>query len=354
MSLPIAKMTTAEARFPSLPLGALRQAVLADAVERGMGVLEDCDARLSIQAGSGVLTFEVAENGVVIRIAAPRPERLQALRDLLMTRMTTLAPAATATARWSDAPRVDARPPNLRQAKAVSIDAVGPSFLRVRLALPDLDNFGDDSIHFRLLLPPEGVDPEWPRLAENGSTVWPKGERTLHRPAYTIRWMDVQAGLLDFDIFIHEGGRATEWARQLKGGDQVTFTGPGGGGIPQAAKILLYADETGFPAAARILEALPARAEGKAVFLADPGKGGGYPVDCPAPGVSLRWTERGQGATLTALALADQQAYPDHFLWFASEKSEVQPVRAAYRAARRDPAKAYMAGYWTRPAGAES
>lgn len=338
----------AEARFPGLSLPAMRQVILEDMTSRGMTVLEDSAARISVQSKFGMFDFEVAEDAILVRLAARREVGLQLMRDLLMSRVTDFTPDIAAKIRWSDASQTAKRPPNFRQGVVVSVTQAGPAFLRVRLKIPDLGSFGTDSIHCQILLPPQGVTPDWPYLGENGATVWPKGDRAWHRPAYTIRWMDADAGLVDFDIFIHEGGRATDWARRVRPGDEVAFTGPGGGGIAHCPEILIYADETAFPAAARILETLPANATGKAVFLCEPGAAGTYPMAPVASGVSLRWIERGQGDSLSELALADRQECPDHFLWFASEKSEVQPVRAAYRAGKGDPAKSYIAAYWTR------
>lgn len=313
-------------------------------------ILEDSAQRILVEVRDfGRLQAEARAEGCEVRLRAALPDRLQMLQDSFVEQLRGLQPQAAETLRWQGGEAAGAVPPNVHFTTVQSVAPLGRSFLRVTVKGDDLSGFQDDAIHFRLLLPPSDCEtPEWPRLGENGATIWPKGEMALHRPVYTTRKICHQSGEMAFDIFVHEGGRATEWANRARPGDRLAIAGPGGGGIPDARKILLYGDETALPAIARILDSLPADASGAAVLLADGGADCGYPLTPPA-GITLRWLDRRRGDALTELALAALPEHRDHFLWFAAEKSQTQPVRTAVKDAQADPATHYIAAYWSKP-----
>ena len=81
---------------------------------------------------------------------------------------------------------------------------------------------------------------------------------------------------------MHEGGRTTQWALEIMNGERdrkfVGLMGPSGGGLLEADHALLATDETGFPAAARILENLPSGATGRIFLEAEEGGGGSVEV----------------------------------------------------------------------------
>ncbi|MCJ8336323.1 MAG: siderophore-interacting protein [Epibacterium sp.] len=339
---------SAETTLPGLAFAAMRMVMLHQARDRDLPVIEDGDSRITLQAKYGVYSFARVDGGIQLTVSAERTDWLHTLKDALMEQLGQTVPDSVAAIRWSDGPSAGSLPPNFHFVTVQSVNPIGTAFLRVRIKGSDLSNFQNDAIHFRVVLPPKGLrDVEWPYVAENGATVWPKGDKALHRPVYTTRWVDQETGLMDFDVFIHEGGRITEWVQDLQPGDKVGIVGPGGGGIPDTRNILLYADETAFPAAARILEALPDDARGHATFLAEEGAWCAYPITAPQ-GVSVTWLSRQEGASLGDLALQARGDLPDHFLWFACEKSDVQRVRAAYKEAGGAASNAYIAAYWTK------
>ncbi|WP_297339142.1 siderophore-interacting protein [Pseudophaeobacter sp.] len=340
----------ATALLTGLSHAAMRQVMLHQAQEHELRVVEDSESAVSIEVPSfGQYRFEPAEGGIHIRISAALPDRLFMLKDSFSETLSQLLPEAAKDLRWSDSATLPNRPPNLHFTRVVSVTPVGTAFLRVRIQADDLSSFQDDAIHFRLLLPaPDCTEPEWPSLAENGATVWPKGEKALHRPAYTTRWIDRQAGLLDFDVFLHDGGRVTNWVRGASIGDLLVIAGPGGGGIPESSKICIFADETAFPAVARILEALPANSTGQVTLIAAQGDDCGYPITAPA-GVKLTWLTREEAQDVPHQALAAHRECPDHFLWLASEKSDVTPVREALKTDKPAPGTSYIAAYWSKP-----
>ena len=340
----------ATALLTGLSYAAMRQVMLHQAQEHELQVVEDSERAVSIEVPSfGQYRFEPADEGIRIRISAALPDRLFMLKDSFSETLTHLLPEAARELRWSDSATLPNRPPNLHFTRVVSITPVGTAFLRVRIKADDLSSFQDDAIHFRLLLPAaDCTEPEWPSLSENGSTVWPKGEKALHRPAYTTRWIDRDSGLMDFDVFLHDGGRVTNWARAAGTGDLLVIAGPGGGGIPESSKVCIFADETAFPAVARILETLPANSEGQVTLVAALGADCGYPISAPA-GVTVTWLSRTEAHDLADRARAAHQEYPDHFLWLASEKSDVTPVREALKADKPAPGTSYLAAYWSKP-----
>lgn len=336
-----------ETTVPGLAFKAMQMVMLHEAKERGLTVVENGETRLSIQTEHGLFGFEDAGDGIAVAIHSARPEWLYMLKERLMERVSHALPDAVRGLRWSGTDQAGSLPPNFHFATIQSVFPVGTAFLRVRASLPDLSSFGDAAIHFRLVLPPDGIDEvEWPTIAENGSTIWPTGEKTLHRPVYTVRAIDRTAGTFDFDVFLHDGGRVTDWAKTVEPETRIGIMGPVGGGIPVTRRMLIYADETAFPAVARILESLPYDAHGHVTLLARDGAYCTYPLTAPQ-GVSVTWYGHDDAVNLADLALTTRANFQDHFLWFACEKSDVLRVRAAYKESQSDPAKAYISAYWS-------
>ncbi|MCG7521789.1 siderophore-interacting protein [Ruegeria sp. Ofav3-42] len=336
---------------PGLEFAAVRDLMLGDAERWDLPVKQDDAQALVVQLAYGVCSFEQQPSGTLAGLHATRPEKLHVIRERLLARLTELIPEQVGGLRWSGVDQSElvnagGHPPNFHFATVLDVSSPAASFLRVRAEIGDLSGFGDDSIHFRLLLPPIGmVAPEWPVLAENGSTCWPHGEKALHKPVYTVQHLDRSAGYIDFDVFIHDGGRVTDWVRGLDTGARFALLGPIGGGVLENQKVLLCGDETAFPAIARILDNLPENTSGQVLALSDAADQNPYPFATP-PGIALRRLSRGKDE-LAEVALAEQAKQPDHFFWFASEKAQVLRVRTEYKARQGDPAEAYIQVYWT-------
>lgn len=339
----------AETHVAELDFNAMRQIMLHEAKEHDLPVLENEDTRVTLETPFGCYCFEAANGGVAFKVTAAKQDWLFMLKEQLVEHLAHFLPGVEEKIRWSDADQAGGLPPNFHFATVQAVTPVGTSFVRVRVKARGLSSFKDDAIHFRIVLPPkDSVNVEWPYVSESGATVWPKGDKALHRPVYTTRWIDHAQGLMDFDVFIHEGGRVTEWARSVELGAQVAVVGPGGGGIPETNRILMFADETALPAMARILEALPADTLGHVTALTENGANCAYSLTTP-PGVSVTWLDRNDEHSLADIALTAMKEFPDHFLWFACEKADVQRVRAEYKAENGDSARAYIAAYWSQP-----
>ncbi|MEM6762318.1 MAG: siderophore-interacting protein [Pseudomonadota bacterium] len=338
----------ATAALPGLAFGPMRSIMLRAANQLSLPVIEDEEERILISTAHGLVGLRQGEGpSALVTVAAVDARWLFVMKGGVVDQLSHMFPDVAKGLRWSDAALSNGLPPNFQFAKVKGVEAVGTAFLRVRIGADDFSRYGTDAIHFRLVLPPPGAAKvEWPTVGENGATVWPSGGNALHRPVYTTRFVDAGTGTMDFDVFIHEGGRVTKWAREHRPNAVVGIVGPGGGGIPRTSHIIMHSDETGFPAVARILDALPEDATGLVTLLSNDGEGCAYPFTAPS-GVGLTWLKRGPDTSFAADAIAAQEAHPEHFAWFAGRKADAQKVRAAYKARGADAERAYIAGYWS-------
>lgn len=339
----------AETLLPGQDYAVLRQIILHKENMRNLSLLEDSANQIIFQSSLGLVCFAEVNSQAIVTLHADKPDRLYLLKENLTKRLVALADDLPGKLRWSGNEQAGGLPANFHFATVQSVTFLCSTFLRISIKADDLSSFGDNAIHFRLALPPEREgDPVWPHLGENGVAVWPKGDTALHRPVYTTRRIDRDTGEMDFDVFIHEGGRVTNWAQAAKPGDRCALTGPGGGGIPQTDQIMIYADETALPAVARILETLPNSVTGRAVLLTDDGQENGYPIP-QHDGIKLTWLKRLDGHNLAEIAIRERAETPTHYWWFASERSDTMRVRAVRKEEDKDSNDAYIASYWSKP-----
>ena len=301
----------------------------------------------SVQTANGEIALQVQGNAVGLTLRAANDVRLHALKQVVFARLARLD--RQVVPKW-DHVAAGALPPNLSVAKVASVDRISPHFSRVRVTGQGLQRFGDGGLHFRLLLAQNGHEPVWPRIAPDGRTVWPDGDDVLHRPVYTTRAFDPAGTWLDFDVFLHEGGRVTDWTYMAAAGDPVGLMGPSGSDIPQAAWVGLFGDETALPAIARILVALHQDTVGLAfVLLGD--LSDAQALQHPL-GVKLHWLKRGAGDDLNAALRALTLPESDRFVWFASEASEASAARSYLRDGRGfGRAQTNISGFWTAETG---
>jgi len=322
----------------------LRDASLAQASEHDLTVLRDDSDGLILETYYGRLGFLACAEGARIEIRAPHPEYLQVLKDSIVAQIAALGPALAERVRWSDAQPQPHLPANVGIMSVISVEPIAGGFLRVSLQ-GDVSRFTDDAIHFRLGIPPEGREARWPTVAQNGATDWPKGDDRLHLPVYTARAVNAAQGRLCFDLYEHPGGRATRWARNARVGQEVLVTAPGGGGCVVRGDLRGFADETAFPAIARILEANP-EATGRITLYTDTA-GAAYPL--PAhPRLQIDYADADRRGEMAQDAEAAISARQDIFLWFAGEREMAGAVRSAWRAAGRRPKDAYVSAFWQR------
>ncbi|GIW04323.1 MAG: siderophore-interacting protein [Thermomicrobiales bacterium] len=180
----------------------------------------------------------------------------------------------------------------------------------------------------------------------------PEEERPITRN-YTIRRYRPELAEIDVDFVLHEdGGPLCQWAMRAKPGDKVGIWGPRMAYDPPPGVEwqLLVGDETGLPAIAAILEALPAGARAHAIIeVADAAEEQPLPT---AGDVEVTWLHRnGIPAGKADLILPAVQALPFPpgriYAWAAGEVRTIVALRRHFRRerglAREDVA---AVGYW--------
>ena len=331
--------TTTHLTFPADRAFALFR---AKAVEHELATSE-ADDRLTVFSPYGEIIVASERKGVRLTLSAQDRSRLYVLQETVDYHLDEIGVAAAL--RWSQT-EAGAYPPNLAFATVARCTQISPSYFRVSLSDPSLERFSRDGLHFRMIFAPDGHAGEWPTIAENGRTHWPAGIQAWHRPVYTVRRIDADAGQFDFDVFIHEGGRMTEWCRTLSSGDRVAIIGPGGEWHVEAPWVGLLGDETALPAIARHLEALPPQGSGVAAIMVgheDDRQELARPV-----GVEVRWIVRGRGETLLDALAALSIPSSDRFVWFAGEKGEAAAARERLIQAGLSKTEMRTAAYWVR------
>lgn len=295
--------------------------------------------RVSLRLG----TVDVAGdgNGTRISIASETAAQLQSLRDLLALRLSQRGLHLA----WQEG--ATGRPANMSLARVEGIERISPSYMRVTITGPDLGRFAGGGMHFRLLFGPEGAG--WPELDAGGLTQWPGGVEAWHRPVYTTRQIDRMEGdaaRIVFDVFLHEGGRVTEWILTAGIGEEIALTGPVGSDPPSAGWIGIVADETAVPVAVRILSEVPASQRGRAVLFvseADDIQEVAHPE-----GFDVDWVVRGAGVSPVTACRTLPIPRDDRFLFFAAERGEAVSVRETLSELGFSRKEFQAAAYWTR------
>lgn len=139
---------------------------------------------------------------------------------------------------------------------------------RIVLGGADLETFDVPSNalgpYIKLLIPPQGVVPEWPTLSPDGRLLWPPVETRPVMRTYSVRKFDKEAGEMHVDFVLHgDRGIASGWAMRAQPGDPVGVWGPGCVTTQNIDWYLLAGDHTALPAIAFILENLPETAKGR-------------------------------------------------------------------------------------------
>ncbi|MFD2740949.1 siderophore-interacting protein [Sulfitobacter aestuarii] len=341
------KMQNATALFHNAdPIGLL-EAVGADLAAQDVAFERTTGPTLCYDTGIGAMRLGCDASALRIEIESDTAGNLHMLREGLCARLDRLL-GAPVELMWSGlAPRASGLPPSMRIARVLGRSLVGKNFLRLRLAAERLEDFARSGLHIRLLIPPPGRAPTWPRVGANGRTIWPDGDDALHIPAYTIRAVDPAAGWLDVDIFLHGNGATCRWAQEVAPGEKVGISGPGGGWLPPGDRWVLAGDETALPAMARMLELAPVGITGQALIeVADAQSE--IALASP-PGFTIRWLHRATAAQdlVTAFRSLPLPAGEGAYVWFAAEKSQAAAVRQ-YLRSRPDIGKSqrHVAGYW--------
>lgn len=340
----------ARADLPGVAFDSIRKMLLLEVDEHGLTLQEDEPGQVTVETGYGLIGLrEGVDTPVAGMVAASDSRNLFVMKNAMVEHLRTVLPDLAEAMRWSDSAEIGGFPPNFQFGQVTRVARLGDAFLRVTLKVEDVSIFGDESIHFRLVLPPRGITPDWPAVAPNGSTRWPKGPGAPHIPVYTVRSLDRASNVLFMDVFRHDGGRVTEWCEELHAGDmrrsRVGIVGPGGGGLVDAQSLLIASDETGFPAVARLIEGLHAGATAEMILETADGAETAYPI--PAhEGVSVRWLSRRTGEGIADAALEALPGHPTSAIWFAGEKKDARRLRSAAKTMGVPGTKLHIAAFW--------
>lgn len=302
---------------------------------------QEKDGELWVELEDGFLTITPNDMETKVQLTCKNEAHLQTLKDFL----TEQFEAFGLSANWSHNSQ-SKRPANHTFAQVEGVEKISQSFFRVTLRCSQIDRFEDNGLHFRLLQGAPGAD--WPSTDENGVTRWPGGPSAWHKPVYTIRelWREGDEGFLSFDVFIHRGGRTTEWAQTVQKGDTVVLSGPGGSNtVRNDTWQAFVGDETALPVIARMLEKLPANAVGEATIFVP---NACDVQDIPHPeGVDLHWavakSRTDQIETLNALTIPDT----DRYVFFASEATLASEARQLLLKKGLKKTEFTAATYWT-------
>ncbi len=217
---------------------------------------------LTIAIGDSSIRFFAGRSALTLKVTAVTAGILYFLKESAVQHLAELYPQAAGGLRWQDAdtPVKTDLPSSFQELQVSGKSEPMPGMIRLRLAgVSDGTNLEGPGIHVKLMLPVRaGTGPVWPRVADNGTTIWPSGQDALHVRYYTIRSCDPAAGEIEIDLVRHQGGFFAEWAETAQRGDRIGLLGPAGGEIPKRGdRILLAGDMTALPALARMIENLP-------------------------------------------------------------------------------------------------
>ncbi|MEL7013165.1 MAG: siderophore-interacting protein, partial [Pseudomonadota bacterium] len=338
------------ADLPGVAFTDMRQVILEQAKSGNLPILEDRDQRLTVETAHGLIGLRPGIESEIAGMVAGQDARwLFVMKKAVIGQMRHMMPAVADAVRWSDSGEVTALPPNFQFMRTIQVEQLGPVFLRATLQGEDVTTYGTDSIHFRLVQPVLEGHTDWPTVAQNGSIKWTDGPGAPHKPVYTVRSVDYDAGQIITDIYLHDGGKTTEWAAEIKEGSKarnvIGLIGPMGGGLIKAKRILMAADETGFPAAARILENLPGDATGEIFLEAENGAECDYPVEAPKD-LRVTWLSRAKGDRLLDAVLGRYTDFSDTPIWFAGEKDQARQLREITKEAGYDSENLRISGFW--------
>lgn len=305
----------------------------------------------------GRIEIDAGDTGYGVTLLADEDVGLYRLKDLAAVAIKLYTREEMPEILWQGDRAGEQVLPQFRLMRVVSAHLLTPHMLRIRLAGDELRRFAlFGAMHVRLLLPTAEVpEPVWPIMGPNGLPFWPDEARKPASRAYTIRSLDIAAGWLEIDFYLHQvAGLACQWAKTARAGDTVGLMGPVGRPLRRASRYLMGADATGLPAIGRMLEEFAPDVTGRVVIAVDSEKDV-QPLVHPH-GFDVDWIidsdQKRAAETLTSvLCEAEWPEGPDSFGWFAGEADQARLIRQHWRQklgkSRED---TLVASYWHKDA----
>ena len=292
-----------------------------------------------------------------IKLACSTEDMLSMTRGIIAEHLFMFAGDDPLTLDWADRPE-PAKLANLSEIRIVSADYVTPRMRRLIVSCADAARFDtSEGLHVRLLMPPKGREPIWPVTLADGRIGWPEGEDEIGVRYYTIRSIDLVRNEMAIDFVLHEDcGKkmpGAEFGLTAQPGDRAGLLGPGAGGMPDAADLLLAGDETALPAIARMIElATPDMKIHAIIEVAD--KAEEQAIGCAARDFSIQWLHRDgaqpgtAGLLEPAIAARLETLRSETFIWAACEKAEAQAIRTRLKTHGLDRSRMTSITYWRR------
>lgn len=237
------------------------------------------------------------------------------------------------------------------EAEVLEVAGLNPVMTRVVLGGAGLAGYPTTGLTdewFRLMIPEPGTSGQLPEI--RGDTYAFADPQPQPR-WYTVRRWDGDRTELTVDLVVHAHGAATEWVRQVRTGDRIVVGQPQGRYEPPADVDwqLIIADQTGLPAASRIIENLPAGRTAIAVLegpnvdaepvLQTTGELTQHWVVHPEPALEVSPL----AAATRSLTLPPGRGY----VWMAGESASCRDVRKYFRHELGWRSEAYdIVGYW--------
>ncbi|MBB4932303.1 NADPH-dependent ferric siderophore reductase [Lipingzhangella halophila] len=245
------------------------------------------------------------------------------------------------------------RSPRVRRAQVRRVEWLTPHMIRVVLGGPGLEGFAADEYtdhYIKLLFPADGGAYPEPFELQRIREEQPREQWPVMR-TYTVRHWDASERELTVD-FVHHGdkGVAGPWAAAAQPGDDLYFSGPGGGYAPDpgADWHLLAGDASALPAIAAALERMPQGALAHA-FIEVSGPEEEQKLETAAE-ASITWLHQGPervGGPLVRAVAALEFPPGDVQAFVHGEAGFVKELRRLLRTERgvaRD--RLSISGYW--------
>lgn len=326
-------MYRAQARISLEDADAVLDPVCQHMTEHGGETRRDAGARI-LEFPLAKARFAQSAGETVVDVEAATLEALYFVRLAIASHVVEFARAPVPPFAWTGDGEQIVRPLNFQMFEVQSIRDVTPRMRRLVFQAEDVTRFVSlDALHLNLLLQhPDLASPQWPEVGMNGLIRWREPERRPHYRKYTVRSLDPLAGTLAIDFVLHDDhGPGSGFAINASPGDKVGVVGPGGGGLRPADWYLFAGDETALPAIARMLESLPATAEGVALIEVED-RNEIQHIDVRAR-ISLQWLTRdGRPSGLAeSVRSVEMPAAKAIYLWAGCEFEGFKAIRAHAR-----------------------
>jgi NADPH-dependent ferric siderophore reductase len=243
------------------------------------------------------------------------------------------------------------KPP--RRATVTSVSTIAPRLISVLVTGDELDGFTDaaPTSHLKLFLPPAGA--EQLLLPEQGPDGWAWNHDESLRPVvrtYTPRRYDPATRMLEIQLVLHGEGPASDWAQQVRVGDEVGVAGPGGRFVLDdgAEHWWIAGDESALPAVGTLLDALPPTVTADVhVEVQDADDVIKLPS---AATVNVTWHHRYDSRDYSAAleaAARDAEVTDGTRMWIACESGKMRDIRRYLTRERGVPVSRLVTrGYW--------